>query len=114
VWGHKTVSATGPAHARYGDGDFGNAVGLNLLAAELKFFDAHLRDIGDGYSDFIARLCVETDDGAVTCLTQGQQWCRFRDDPAVPEPLALNRRDCRCRWGRRRTPFRWAAASCCW
>jgi predicted acyl esterase len=65
-------------------------------------------------TDFIARLCVETDDGAVTCLTQGQQRCRFRDDPAVPEPLAPNRRDCRCRWGRRRTPFRWAAASCYW
>jgi putative CocE/NonD family hydrolase len=53
-WGHKTVSATGPAHTRYGDWDFGNAADLNLLAAELQFFDAHLRDIDDGYSDLPA------------------------------------------------------------
>jgi putative CocE/NonD family hydrolase len=208
-WGHKTVSLTGPAHTRYGDWDFGNAADLDLLAAELQFFDAHLRDIDDGYSDlpavrvflmgqnrwvsiddwpppaareqalyldaggrlrldtpdvdgddgyrydprdpvptrggslywglkhvgpvdvrktlqrpdalcyrgdvlrtpltvigdialelhvasdaedsdFIARLCVETDGGAVTCLTQGQQRCRFRNDPSVPEPLEAN------------------------
>ena len=48
------MSATGPAHTRYADWDFGNAAGLNLLAAELQFFDAHLRDIDDGYSDLPA------------------------------------------------------------
>jgi putative CocE/NonD family hydrolase len=38
-------------------------------------------------TDVIARLCVETPDGVVTCLTQGQVRTRFRDDPAEPTPL---------------------------
>ncbi len=205
-WGHKTVSGTGPAHTHYGDWEFGTAADLDLLEAELQFFDAHLRDVDDGYADlppvrvflmgenrwvsssdwpppdaheqawflgagkqltreaptgdgedtyrydprdpvptrggslywgldhvgpvdvrstqqrpdvlsylsevlsapmtiigdvslelhvatdaedtdFIARLCVEGEDGAVICLTQGQQRCRFRNDSCRPEVM---------------------------
>lgn len=32
-------------------------------------------------TDFIARLCVESTDGTVCCLTQGQARCRFREGP---------------------------------
>jgi hypothetical protein len=39
-------------------------------------------------TDFIARLCVEEASGAVTCLTQGQLRCRYRDSWAEPVPLA--------------------------
>lgn len=208
-WGHKTVSLTGAGHTQYGDWEFGPEADLDLLAEELRFFDLHLRDIDDGYSDeaavqvflmgenrwvsasswppegtepqvwhlgpngalaqaapaasgaesfrydpadpvptrggslywglehvgpvdvrstmarsdvlcyrseildapitvigdvgveltvstdvedtdIITRLCVETPDGGVTCLTQGQIRCRFREDPASPQAMPID------------------------
>lgn len=205
-WGHQTVSGTGAVHTRYGDWEFGIDADVDLLAQEMRFFDAHLRDIDDGFNalppvrlflmgenrwvettdwpppeaqiqawyldaegglsrdtpatdgedtyrydpldpvptrggslywglgpigpvdvrstlqradvlcyrgeklqapltvigdvglelhvatdvedtDFIARLCVQAAEGSVTCVTQGQQRCRFRKSPARPEPL---------------------------
>lgn len=50
-WGHTTVSLKGPAHSRYGDWEFGAAADVDLLGAELRFFDLHLQDVDDGYAD---------------------------------------------------------------
>ena len=38
-------------------------------------------------TDFVARLCVEQDDGAVVCLSQGSLRCRYRDSWSDPQPL---------------------------
>ena len=38
-------------------------------------------------TDIVARLCVEQADGAVICLSLGSVRCRFREDPATPQPL---------------------------
>jgi putative CocE/NonD family hydrolase len=38
-------------------------------------------------TDVVARLGVETSDGAVTCLTLGSLRCRFRHSWSAPEPL---------------------------
>ena len=45
-------------------------------------------------TDFIARLCVEEPSGAVTCLTQGQLRCRYRDSWSDPTPLSANTPTC--------------------
>ncbi len=41
-------------------------------------------------TDVVVRLCVETPDGAVTCLSLGSLRCRFRNNWSAPEPLERN------------------------
>ena len=38
-------------------------------------------------TDFVAKVCVEEQSGAVTCLTVGSLRCRYRNSTEVPEPL---------------------------
>ena len=39
-------------------------------------------------TDFIAKLCVEEPNGAITCLTLGSLRCRYRNSWSEPEPLS--------------------------
>ncbi len=61
-------------------------------------------------TDFIARLCVETPDGAVYCLSQGSLRCRFRDSWSEPQGLESNT-PTKVRLQLGQTAYRFAAGS---